>query len=109
MALFLFFTPVAIPILNLRQISILYHPEDGLEVMHGTGLRLSSHTVGKTGEEAFEGGCAKAVALALKEKASFKPSEKNMAALNAIFGDGVNGRVITCTRTLACLPLTKRE
>jgi hypothetical protein len=85
----------------------MYHPEDGLEVMHGTGLRLSSHTVGKDGEEAFAGGCVKAVALALKEKASFKPSEKNMAALSAIFGDGVNGRVFICTHSLTCLPITK--
>lgn len=77
--------------------------------MHGTGLRLSSHTVGKSGEEAFEGGCAKAVALALKEKASFKPSEKNMAALNAIFGDGVDGRVIICSHSLTCLSLAKRH
>lgn len=93
-----FLIRLAITIFDTHQISILYHPEDGEEVMHGTGLRLSSHTIGKNGEEAFEGGCAKAVALALAEKDSFKPSERNMAALSAIFGDSVNGRVIGRTQ-----------
>ena len=61
--------------------------------MHGTGLRLASHTVGRGGEETFEGGCEKAVSLAKAEKESFRPSEETLSSLRALFGPSVLGRV----------------
>ena len=67
--------------------------EEGDEVMHGTGLRLASHTVGRGGEEVFEGGCDRAVALAKAEKESFQPSEEALSPVRALFGPSVLSRV----------------
>lgn len=65
--------------------------------MHGTGLRLASHTVGRGGEQLFEGGCDRAVALAKVEKESFKPSEATLSSLRVLFGPSILGRVGICT------------
>ena len=61
--------------------------------MHGTGLRLASHTVGRGGEELFEGGCEKAVLLAKAEKESFQPAEHALGPIRTLFGPSVLGRV----------------
>lgn len=91
--------------------TIFYHPEDADEVMHGTGLRLSSHYVSSAGEEVTEGGCSKAVSLAQSEKESFETSRAVMSRLRSIFGTDVDGRVrthkmlpIICLYRLICPP-----
>lgn len=61
--------------------------------MHGTGLRLASHTVGRGGEETFEGGCEKAVLFAKAEKESFQPAEHALGPVRTLFGPSVLGRV----------------
>ena len=76
-----------------QTVTILYHPEDADEVMHGTGLRLSSHYVSSAGEEVTEGGCSKAVSLAQAEKDSFVTSPRVMTRLRNLFGTDVDGRV----------------
>ena len=76
-----------------QTVTILYHPQDADEVMHGTGLRLSSHYVSSAGEEVTEGGCSKAVSLAQAEKDSFVTSPRVMSRLRKIFGSDVDGRV----------------
>ena len=43
----------------------------------------------------MEGGCAKAVLLAKKEKDFYQPSQSHMASLREIFGTGVDHLVCT--------------
>ena len=52
-------------------------------------------TLSYTGETAVEGGCAKAVSLAKKEKDFYQPSQSHMASLREIFGTGVDHLVRT--------------
>jgi Histidine phosphatase superfamily (branch 2) len=77
------------------QVPILSYIDEGDEVMHGVGLRLSSHVVDSKGEQAIEGACAKASKLAVQQRDSFIPTTSTESALENIFGSAVAGRAIT--------------
>lgn len=65
------------------------------EIMHGIGLKLSSHHVDSAGEKAVEGSCEKASNWAKQEKDYFKPSKHIIADLTHIFGDKIASRYFT--------------
>jgi len=59
--------------------------EEEAEVMHGIGLKLSSHTVDASGEKALAGSCDKAVSLAKAQKSSFSIAPSVQSSLEALF------------------------
>lgn len=77
------------------QLPIKTFLDEKMEVMHGVGMKLSSHHVSDKGESILEGTCAKASKLGREERNSFQTSPQVASSLERIFGDGVKGRVIT--------------
>ena len=88
------------------------HVDEEAEVMHGIGLKLSSHTVDASGEKALTGSCDKAVSLAKAQKSAFSIAPSVQSSLEALFtprhlknaaggeegeagGGGVRGRFVT--------------
>lgn len=71
--------------------------------MHGIGLKLSSHHVDSSGEQAVEGNCEKASKWAKQEKDYFKPSKHIVDDLSHIFGDKIASRYFTDIVD-SCLP-----
>ena len=69
------------------------------EVMHGVGLKLSSHQVDAAGEKSIMGSCNKAVELARQQKAAFTTAPTVLSALSALYdaiptgATGVSGDV----------------
>ena len=54
-----------------QQVPIYSYPQESHEIMHGIGLRLSSH-LEHGGETSTKGSCERSAYLAAQEKTSFK-------------------------------------
>lgn len=82
---------------SARPVGISVHGNEEDEVMHGIGLRSSSHTTGASGssggEVEFTGSCDAAVSLAKRQKEVFQQSARMQARLVEIFGPGVLNKV----------------
>lgn len=76
------------------QIHIKSYPDEADEIMHGIGLRLSSH-LEHGGETSNNGACAASAELAAREKSFFKPTKDNYAKLERIFGDPIKHMMST--------------
>eukprot|EP01038_Epipyxis_sp_PR26KG_P005846 gene5846-8067_t len=83
--------------MSKAKIPILTYLHEHAEIMHGIGLRSSSHTVknASSQEEDFEGGCDKAVKLARKQRMSFVLKQDIKHDLLERFGPSANNKFIT--------------
>ena len=80
---------------ELEPVPIASFVEEGDEVMHGIGLRLSSHVIEKTGEKTFDGRCGVAVQAAKRQKSAFKMTSDATQNLVSLFGEGVHALFVT--------------
>jgi predicted Zn-dependent protease with MMP-like domain len=84
-----------------RPVDIAVHGNEEDEVMHGIGLRTSSHTKSDStgsnvgGEMEFTGSCDAAVTLARRQKDVFVQSARMQQRLVDIFGQRVLNKVGT--------------
>jgi hypothetical protein len=76
-------------------IHVFVHEED--EIMHGIGMKSSSHKVTAEGEQVSLGTCSKAVIMQQQQKESFEISEVSMSLIESLFGDEAMRRGITDT------------
>ena len=76
------------------QIHIKSYPDEAEEIMHGIGLRLSSH-LEHGGETSFKGACGASAELAAKEKGMFVATKDNYSKLERIFGDPIKKMMST--------------
>lgn len=80
---------------KLGQIIINTYLSEHKEVMHGLGMRQSSHQVSHTGEAILQGECKLSAINGINELKSFVTKQSVNDSLQELFGAGVKNRQIT--------------
>jgi hypothetical protein len=81
------------------QIPVNVYLDESDEIMHGIGLKSSSHVVTATGEQVLKGSCNKAARLQQQEREAFETSVASTTTIESLFGTDAAHRV----RLLVCL------